>query len=79
MGHPGLALGCLDWPLGGCAACTEALVCTGISSCQSGSDGQLVYTSCPWAVDGQGLVWCPLSFFSVDGGVFLQLAWVLQS
>ena len=34
----------------------RVLVCTGIGSRQSRSDRQLVYASCPWAVDGQGLV-----------------------
>ena len=49
----------------------RVLVCAGIDSCQAKSDRQLVYASCPWAVDGQGLVlvspvsfgcrWCGLS------------------
>ena len=40
----------------------KVLVCAGISLRQSRSDRQLVYASCPWVVDGWGLVLVPLSF-----------------
>ena len=60
----------------------RVLVCTGIGSRQSGSDGQLVYASCPWAVDGRGLVlvspvvfWCRWCGLSAVGLGAPELTW----
>ena len=57
----------------------RVLVCTRIDSRQSRSDRQLVYASCPWAVDGQALVSVSSVIFGVGGAAFLRLAWVLGS
>ena len=40
-------------------------MCPGISLRQSRSDRQLVYASCPWVVDGRGLVLVSLSFLAL--------------
>ena len=57
------------WFQGGWVGCWVAalpplrvLVCAGISLHQSRSNRQLVYASCPWVIDGRGLVLVPLSF-----------------
>ena len=57
------------WFWGGWVGCWVAalpllrvFVCTGIGLRQSRSDRQLVYASCPWVIDGRGLVLVPLSF-----------------
>ena len=76
MGHPGLALRCLDWLLGGCTACTESV---GVHWDRFTQVEQL-YASCPWAVDERGMVLVfPVIFSGVGGAVFLRLAWVLRS
>ena len=71
--------------VGFCVAALPALsvlVCTGIGSGQSRSDRQLVYASCPWAIDGRGIgfgvpcqflvSWCGLSVVGLGA---LELTW----
>ena len=60
----------------------RVLVCAGIDSCQWRSDTQLVYASCPWAVDGRGLVsvspvilWCRRCGLSAVGLGAPELTW----
>ena len=60
----------------------RVLVCAGAGSRQSSSDRQLVYASCPWVVDRQGLVlvspvifWCWRCRLSAVGLGALELTW----
>ena len=60
----------------------RVLVCAGIGSRNPGSDRQLVYASCPWAVDGQRLVlvspvisWCRWCGLSAIGLGAPELTW----
>ena len=82
MGYPGLALGYLGWLLGGCAAYTESVGVRWDRFTPVRSDRQLVYASCPWAVDGWGMVlvspvilWCRWCGLSAVGLGVLELTW----